>query len=74
MNFEKLYVIFPGPLLHRLLTDPVINSMDMGLVLLFFLFLIVETVADQQQWDFHQRKKEVNITERGKQLARGTHH
>lgn len=65
-----LVVGLTGPLLHRLLTDPVVNSIDVGLVLLFLLFLIVETVADQQQWDFHQRKKEVNITERGKEMAK----
>jgi len=65
-----LVIGLTGPLLHRLLTNPIINSVDIALVLLFLLLIIVETVADQQQWDFHQRKKAVNITEKGKEMAK----
>ncbi|MFB2582848.1 DUF1295 domain-containing protein [Herbiconiux sp. P15] len=31
--------------------------LDIALVALFLVFLVGETVADQQQWDFHQWKK-----------------
>lgn len=31
---------------------------DLLLSVLFFAFLVWETVADQQQWNFHQRKKQ----------------
>ena len=60
-----------GPLLHRLLTNPIINGFDVTLLFLFLLFLIIEMVADQQQWDFHQRKKVVVTTDEGKRLAKG---
>ncbi len=33
------------------------NSWDAGLVAIFLLFLVGETVADQQQWNFQEAKK-----------------
>ena len=63
-----------GPLLHRLLTNPIINGFDLALLFLFLLFLIVEMVADQQQWDFHRRKKVVvtiDEARKASELAKG---
>jgi steroid 5-alpha reductase family enzyme len=34
-----------------------LGALDIGLALLFLAALVGETVADQQQWNFHQRKK-----------------
>lgn len=34
-----------------------LGTMDLIAAFLFLSFLVFETVADQQQWDFHQKKK-----------------
>lgn len=34
------------------------SGVDIGLVILFIALLMMETVADQQQWNFHQHKKQ----------------
>lgn len=39
-----------------------ISSIDAVLALLFLLLLFGEFIADQQQWNFHQKKKEIALT------------
>jgi steroid 5-alpha reductase family enzyme len=45
------------------------GAIDLALCALFLLFLVGETIADQQQWTFHQRKKARR--ERGEQVSQG---
>lgn len=48
-------------------TDPVIGLWDIGLALAFLEFVVIETIADQQQWNF-QTKKYALLAE-GKSLS-----
>lgn len=65
-----LVIGLTGPLLHRILIDPIFNYFDLILILLFLIFLAIEAVADQQQWDFHQRKAKVEIRSTGKEMLK----
>lgn len=71
VNFQLASIPLSGPLLHRILSDPVINSFDLALLLLFLVFLGIETTADQQQWNFHQRKGKVEMRAKGKDMLKG---
>ena len=35
-----------------------LNTWDAILGILFLLFVVIETIADQQQWNFHKKKKD----------------
>jgi len=51
-----LLVGLTGPLLRRLLTAPTMAGFDVALLCVFTCLLLVETVADQQQYNFQSRK------------------
>jgi steroid 5-alpha reductase family enzyme len=64
--FNLLFIVIYQNVLLLLITLPAwtayrhqtpLNALDIVCVVLFLLFLTGETIADQQQWDFHQWKK-----------------
>jgi steroid 5-alpha reductase family enzyme len=65
--FNLFFIVIYQNLLLVLITLPALEAAghtatrfgagDAALALLFLLFLAGETIADQQQWDFHARKK-----------------
>lgn len=65
-----LVIGLTGPLLHRLLVNPIINTTDVALLSSFLILLGIETVADQQQWNFHQRKGKVAMRPEGKDMLK----
>lgn len=56
-----LFVLFTSPLylLYRHTDRPVTASFVIPMCC-FFFFLVFETIADQQQWNFHRAKKRMN--------------
>lgn len=64
--FALLFIVIYQNVLLLLITLPAwtafqhrtpLNALDIVCAALFLLFLVGETVADQQQWDFHRWKK-----------------
>lgn len=64
--FTLLFIVIYQNVLLLLITLPAwtafqhrtpLNALDIVCAALFLLFLVGETVADQQQWDFHRWKK-----------------
>jgi len=66
--FNIFFIVIYQNILLLLITLPALTillapstpltGVDIGLVILFIALLTMETVADQQQWNFHQQKKE----------------
>jgi steroid 5-alpha reductase family enzyme len=65
--FNLFFIVIYQNVLLLLITLPAwtaylhrtpLNALDIVCTVLFLLFLVGETVADQQQWDFHQWKKQ----------------
>ena len=52
-----LLVLITLPAYHAFLHPSPFGGWDAVLTVLFLVFLVGETVADQQQWDFHQAKR-----------------
>ena len=57
-NFLLVLISLPALTAYRHQSTP-FNGWDLALVIVFALFLIGETVADQQQWNFQQNKKKI---------------
>jgi len=69
--FNLLFIVLYQNALLVLITMPALIAWehpspfgvwDIAFSLLFLAFLIGETIADQQQWNFHQRKKRGEVT------------
>jgi steroid 5-alpha reductase family enzyme len=67
-----LIVLFTLPvyILYRNKGNP-LNSLDLLLSILFIAFLALETAADQQQWNYQQKKKAVSGKNKSEDIKRG---
>jgi steroid 5-alpha reductase family enzyme len=72
--FNMLFISFYQMGLILLITLPALRSMqgsamtwfDLALSIMFILFVVLETIADQQQWNFHKQKNK--LIEAGEEL------
>jgi steroid 5-alpha reductase family enzyme len=72
--FNLLFISFYQMGLILMMTLPILKSlggaalswMDIAISVFFLFFLITETIADQQQWNFHREKK--RLIEAGESL------
>lgn len=56
--FQNVLLFFITlPMYHLSQSNPAWNQTDTLLTVAFVLLLAIETIADQQQWNFHQMKK-----------------
>lgn len=51
-----LILLFTLPILKSM-GGPELGIWDYGIAILFILFILIETLADQQQWNFHKKKE-----------------
>ena len=73
MMFNLVFISFYQMTLILLFTIPIVKSMegsdlniwDVILGILFLLFVVLETIADQQQWNFHKMKRKNPAASKG---------
>jgi len=55
--FQNILIfLFTLPIFGAVKNHVPLNTFDYGLILLWVILFLMETIADQQQWNFQQKK------------------